>query len=264
MGADAEQPWWPSKPRDKDFLFGAYGGVGGKPPVQTSARCVPSCGGPVEDDCPKQKVLERILTPEESDPEVKPLFAKEKERRGHDSDQWGDLLPSIPEGQNYLWHTDRGGGKPLFGWRTRYWSFLLKLSKRLPSWTVQAQPGAAIGPFHWNNRKLTFQELCRIQIFPDGLKTESGRTEVQRMLGNAVPSLIAEVLAREIRRQLLDAPIKKPLRLLRPRRTEIPPPVTLTRVPKKYHQHIGHHEAHPGTGKGRRAVKLRDEQLAAE
>ena len=52
--------------------------------------------------------------------------------------KWGDLLPSIPEGENYLWHTDRGGGQPLFGWRTRYWSFLLKLSKRLPSWTVQA------------------------------------------------------------------------------------------------------------------------------
>jgi DNA (cytosine-5)-methyltransferase 1 len=61
---------------------------------------------------------------------------------------WSDLLPTIPEGENYLWHTDRRGGLALFGWRTRYWSFLLKLSKRLPSWTVQAQPGPAIGPFH--------------------------------------------------------------------------------------------------------------------
>src|SRR5207253_4163056 len=96
---------------------------------------------------------------------------------------WGDLLPSIPEGQNYLWHTPRGGGMPLFGWRTRYWSFLLKLSKRLPSWTVQAQPGSAIGPFHWRNRKLTFEEMCRLQTFPDGLRIEVGRTEMQRMLG---------------------------------------------------------------------------------
>ena len=38
--------------------------------------------------------------------------------------KWGDLLPTIPEGENYLWHTNRGGGQPLFGWRTRYWSFL--------------------------------------------------------------------------------------------------------------------------------------------
>jgi DNA (cytosine-5)-methyltransferase 1 len=178
--------------------------------------------------------------------------------------KWGDLLPSIPEGENYLWHTERGGGQPLFGWRTRYWSFLLKLSKRLPSWTVQAQPGAAIGPFHWNNRKLTFEELCRIQTFPDGLGIDCGRTAMQRMLGNAVPSLIAEVFAREIRRQLLDAPMNMPLRLLPTRRAEVPPPLKVARVPKKYHQFIGHHEAHPGTGKGRQAVKMRKELEAAE
>src|SRR5690606_31433083 len=50
--------------------------------------------------------------------------------------KWADLVPSIPEGENYLWHTDRKGGLPLFGWRTRYWSFLLKLSKDKPSWTI--------------------------------------------------------------------------------------------------------------------------------
>ena len=171
--------------------------------------------------------------------------------------KWGDLLPSIPEGENYLWHTNRGGGKALFGWRTRYWSFLLKLSKRLPSWTVQAQPGSAIGPFHWDSRRLTFNELCRLQTFPDGLTVDCGRTEMQRMLGNAVPSLVAEVLAREIRRQLLDAPIRTPLKLLPPRREHVPPPVKVATVPRKYHQYIGEHEAHPGTGKGRQAV-LRD------
>ncbi|MGH1558000.1 DNA cytosine methyltransferase [Caulobacter segnis] len=58
--------------------------------------------------------------------------------------RWADLLPSIPEGENYLWHTPRGGGLPLFGWRTRYWSFLLKLAKNRPSWTLQAQPGSAL------------------------------------------------------------------------------------------------------------------------
>jgi DNA (cytosine-5)-methyltransferase 1 len=177
--------------------------------------------------------------------------------------KWGDLLPTIPEGENYLWHTNRGGGQPLFGWRTRYWSFLLKLSKRLPSWTVQAQPGAAIGPFHWRNRKLSFQELCRIQTFPNGLKLESGRTEMQRMLGNAVPSLIGEVLAREIRRQFFDAPIERPLKLLPPKLTKVPPPEKVTQLPKKYHVHIGDHEAHPGTGKGRLAAKLRAELVAA-
>lgn len=160
--------------------------------------------------------------------------------------KWGDLLPSIPEGENYLWHTNRGGGSPMFGWRTRYWSFLLKLSKRRPSWTVQAQPGSAIGPFHWDNRKLTFEELCRIQTFPDGLVVDCGRTEMQRMLGNAVPSLIAEVLGREIRSQLLSSPIDGPLGLLPPARANVPPPKRLKPIPVKYHPLIGSHPDHPG------------------
>lgn len=178
--------------------------------------------------------------------------------------KWGDLLPTIPEGENYLWHTDRGGGSPLFGWRTRYWSFLLKLSKRLPSWTVQAQPGAAIGPFHWHNRRLTFAELSRIQTFPDGLRMESGRTEMQRMLGNAVPSLVAEVLAREIRRQFFNAPLNARLSLLPPKRENVPAPEPLPTLPEKYRSMIGTHAAHPGTGKGRQALERAALAIAAE
>ncbi len=174
--------------------------------------------------------------------------------------KWGDLLPTIPEGENYLWHTDRKGGQPLFGWRTRYWSFMLKLSKRLPSWTIQAQPGAAVGPFHWKNRRLTFQEMCRLQTFPDGIEMPEGRTEMQRMLGNAVPSLIAEILAREIRSQLLGTPIKTNLMLLPPQRDRVPPPETTKRLPKKYRDLIGKHADHPGTGKGKRAVKKEAKQ----
>ena len=89
-------------------------------------------------------------------------------RKGEDLSvrgRWADLLPSIPEGENYLWHTDRKEGLPLFGWRTRYWSFLLKLSKRKPSWTIQAQPGPAIGPFHWENRMLsTDRDECDTNV----------------------------------------------------------------------------------------------------
>lgn len=167
--------------------------------------------------------------------------------------KWGDLLPSIPEGENYLWHTNRRGGMNLFGWRTRYWSFLLKLAKDQPSWTIQAQPGSSIGPFHWNNRKLTAQEMCRLQTFPDGLTFGCGRTEVQRMLGNAVPSLLAEVLAREIRRQLLDSPFDGELQLLPPRRAPVPDPEPLDPVPEKYHHMAGDHADHPGTGKSVKA-----------
>jgi len=165
--------------------------------------------------------------------------------------KWAGLLPSIPEGQNYLFHTDRGEGEPLFGWRRRYWSFLLKLSKRLPSWTLQAQPGPAIGPFHWESRKLSMRELCRIQTFPDDVVVEGQRGAVQKQVGNAVPSLLAEVLARQIRVQLLGRRLPRGgLRLLPPRRTEVPPPEAPTRVSTEYLGLRGDHEAHPGTGRG--------------
>ncbi len=168
--------------------------------------------------------------------------------------KWADLLPSVPEGENYLWHTARGGGRPLFGWRTRYWSFLLKLAKSRPSWTIQAQPGPATGPFHWTNRRLSAQELCRLQTFPDGLRFDCGRNDVQRMLGNAVPSLVAEVIGREIRSQLLGKPLKaRKLKLLPPRRNPTPPPERVAKVPSAFLGLAGDHAEHPGTGQGNRA-----------
>ena len=161
--------------------------------------------------------------------------------------KWGDLLPTIPEGQNYLWHTNRGGGASLFGWRTRYWSFLLKLSKNQPSWTIQAQPGSAVGPFHWANRKLSRREMCRIQTLPDNLIFECGRTDVQRMVGNAVPSLLSEVLARQIRYQLLgNTEDLGSLQFLPPVRKPIPASEEVTSLPKKYSKLIGEHPDHPG------------------
>ena len=165
--------------------------------------------------------------------------------------KWGDLLGSIPEGQNYLHHTHRGQGLPLFGWRTRYWGFLLKLAKNLPAWTIQAQPGPAIGPFHWRSRRLSTEEICRLQTLPNSLRLPSSPTEVQRLLGNAVPGLLAEVLARQVRGQLLGAKIRKrELEFLPARRNDCPPPTRRSPVPKKYFDLIGNYPDHPGTGKG--------------
>lgn len=165
--------------------------------------------------------------------------------------KWAGLLPSIPEGQNYLWHTDRGGGMPLFGWRRRYWTFLLKLAKNRPSWTIQAQPGPAIGPFHWTSRRLSMRELCRLQTFPDDVHIYGACGSVQKQIGNAVPSLLAEVLGREIRRQILSLPaLTGPLRLLPAARSPAPAAESPTRVPREYCALAGRHAAHPGTGQG--------------
>lgn len=165
--------------------------------------------------------------------------------------RWAELLPSIPEGENYLWHTDRKDGLPLFGWRTRYWCFLLKLAKNRPSWTLQAQPGSAIGPFHWQNRKLSWRELAALQTFPASFRIDAPRVEIQRQIGNAVPSLMAEVLGREIATYLGAPRQSHPLKLATPRAEQTPPPEIPKPVPKKYHHLIGIHPAHPGTGKGR-------------
>ncbi len=167
------------------------------------------------------------------------------------SGKWAALLPTIPEGQNYLWHTNRGGGKPLFGWRRRYWTFLLKLAKAKPAWTIQAQPGPATGPFHWTNRRLSARELCRLQTFPDGLKFDCKHSEVHRMLGNAVPSLLAEVLAQEIQKQLLERlRPRRALRLLPAQRGSTPAAEPCRPLPRQYKALVGEHADHPGTGRG--------------
>lgn len=173
--------------------------------------------------------------------------------------KWAGLLPSIPEGQNYLYHTEKGDGMPLFGWRRRYWNFLLKLAKRLPSWTIQAQPGPAVGPFHWENRRLSHRELCRLQTFPDDVQVHGNRMSVQRQIGNAVPSLLAEVLAREIKSQFLGyRRVTEPLKLLPPDLGPVPPPERVRVVPAEYRALAGRHQAHPGTGKGPRALQQQD------
>lgn len=173
--------------------------------------------------------------------------------------KWARLLPSVPEGQNYLWHTDRGGGEPLFGWRRRYWNFLLKLAKDRPSWTIQAQPGPSTGPFHWQNRRLSRRELARLQTFPDDVRIAGSYADAHRQIGNAVPSLLAEVVGREIRRQWL-RDLRGPRlnvnpELLPPLRPGCPPPTQTTRVPPAYLPLRHTETAHPGTGKGHRAAQ---------
>ncbi|KMO12513.1 DNA cytosine methyltransferase [Methylobacterium indicum] len=170
--------------------------------------------------------------------------------------KWASLMPSIPEGQNYLWHTERGGGEPLFGWRRRYWSFLLKIAKDKPSWTLAAQPGPATGPFHWSGRRLSMQEMVRLQTFPGDVQVAGSLADAQRQLGNAVPSLLAEILARAIRQQILGMPLpsEAPILAVGPAPIPTPRPERVAKVPRAYHALRGQHEAHPGTGKGYGAV----------
>lgn len=132
--------------------------------------------------------------------------------------QYGDLAAEVPPGQNYLWHTDRYGGRNRFEWRSRYWTFLLRLDPNRPSSTIQAQPGPWVGPFHWENvrvqgeieraRRLRVNEILRLMSFPDDFKIVGRRADVQRQLGNAVPLELGKSVVRALMAQLgyLDNP----------------------------------------------------------
>jgi DNA (cytosine-5)-methyltransferase 1 len=114
-----------------------------------------------------------------------------------------DLLKEIPPGDNYLYLTaKRGHPNPHFEWRKRYWSFLLKLSPQLPSWTIQARRSNNMGPLHWRNRILRIEEVRRLQTFPDDWKLTGTIERQWRQIGNAVPPLLAETLGQALRTQL--------------------------------------------------------------
>ena len=169
--------------------------------------------------------------------------------------KWAGLLKSIPEGMNYLWHTPRGGGEPLFGWRTRFWSFLLKLSKHKPSWTIQAEPGPATGPFHWRNRILSIEELARLQTFPDEFEFLGDRRSAHRQIGNAVPCAIGELLGLEIRRQLFqERRVRRRLRLIPERRRIAPTPILVSRYRENTYTWQASILTTPGQGSARGEV----------
>lgn len=175
--------------------------------------------------------------------------------------KWAGLLSSIPEGENYLYHTDRGAGLPLFGWRRRFWNFLLKIAKDKPSWTITAQPGPATGPFHWNNRHLSPQEMAAIQTFPANYKILGTRAEAQKQIGNAVPSALAEAIALKIRSRYFEETEyeNKEATLIPEKRSDCPKKKRLTKVGKEYLELAGDHSAHPGTGKGYGALKIKQQ-----
>lgn len=113
--------------------------------------------------------------------------------------RWQHLLPKVPPGDNYLHFTaERGHPEPIFEWRSRYWSFLLKLDPAKPSPTIQAQPGPNVGPFHWDNRRLRVPELKRLFTFPDDFEFAGRRASIQAQVGNSVPPKLAAVVAARV------------------------------------------------------------------
>lgn len=121
----------------------------------------------------------------------------------HIQGTYEEELRAIPPGDNYLfWTAERGHPAPRFKWRSRYWSFLLKLSPDRPSPTIQGQPGPWVGPFHWESRRLRVAELKRLMTFPDDFTVLGSRRDQQLQLGNAVPPRLAAVVTRAVADEL--------------------------------------------------------------
>jgi DNA (cytosine-5)-methyltransferase 1 len=94
--------------------------------------------------------------------------------------------------------------------------------------------------------------MSRLRTLPDDVAFAGDYADAQRRLGNAVPSLLAEVLAREIRKQLLGRPTrtKEPTLAVAGAPQPPPHPEQVRPVPARYLQLRGDHDAHPGTGLG--------------
>jgi DNA (cytosine-5)-methyltransferase 1 len=134
-------------------------------------------------------------------PEDKKMLAGSKHK---------DLLKLVPPGDNYLFFTkERNHPNPIFKWRSRFWSFLLKLSPERPSWTIQASHSNNMGPFHWKNRFLRIEEIKRIQTFEKKHIFTGNFKEQWRQIGNAVPPLLAYILAKKIKSLYFDSKITK-------------------------------------------------------
>lgn len=112
-------------------------------------------------------------------------------------------LKQIPPGQNYFALTSRDGHpQPIFEANKRFWNFLLKLHPNQPSWTIAAQPGPWVGPFHWNNRRLRIPEIGAIQTFPEDYVFCGSRRSVQKQIGNAVPPLLGKAMIEHLIKHL--------------------------------------------------------------
>lgn len=110
--------------------------------------------------------------------------------------RFGHLLKEVPPGLNYSFFTERmGHPNPIFAWRSKFSDFLYKADPNKPVRTLKASGGQYTGPFHWDNRHFTINELKRLQTFPDDYQILGNRAIASKQIGNSVPPQFARMLA---------------------------------------------------------------------
>jgi len=130
--------------------------------------------------------------------------------------KYGCLLKDIPPGANYQHFSERRYdtvkdeyvkreegemNEKVFDWRSRHWNYLLKQDPERPTWTLQADPGTYVGPFHWRSRPYSLLEQLRLMDIPTDYYVDGSPREIQRQIGNAVPPGVIEILASHLLEQ---------------------------------------------------------------
>ncbi len=146
-----------------------------------------------------EEVKTNGLKPYESVGKFIEKFDKSKYMEKEESVKGGTYekeLYKVPPGGNYFALPEK------FKPATRFWSFLLKLDPNKPSWTIAAQPGPWVGPFHWTSRRLRVPEIAALQTFPEDYIFSGSRRSIQRQIGNAVPPLLAKIMTEFLKENL--------------------------------------------------------------
>lgn len=173
-----------SQKRKRIFIIGTKGEFKRDEPIKTHG--------------PKEEIKESNLQPYVNVGEVISEYEGDEYFEPYEVAEGGTYfkeLCEVPPGQNYKALTAWAGHpNPKFIADKRFWSFLLKLSPDRPSWTITAQPGPWVGPFHWTNRRLRVPEIAAIQSFPKDYKFYGSRRSIQKQIGNAVPPLLGKAM----------------------------------------------------------------------
>ena len=86
-----------------------------------------------------------------------------------------------------------------------------KLDPKLPSRTLTAHMGKdTYSHIHWDSaqkRTVSVREAARLQSFPDSFRFSGAMNAAFRQIGNAVPPLLAEAVAKRLKQDLLRKPV---------------------------------------------------------
>lgn len=133
----------------------------------------------------------------------KGLGKPKEEKLEMNGGKYDGLLADIPPGMNYLYYTkEMGHPKPKFAWRSKFSDFLYKANPDTPTKTLVAKMGRYSGPFHWENRRLSIDELKRLQGFPDDFVVTGSRSGQIMQIGNSVVPLMAYYLGLAVRKSV--------------------------------------------------------------